>query len=330
MVTRTSSSPSSTMFSLQPLSVLLPLLLMATAATNMTVVAFSPSSSSSSSPSSSSFSVLPRPNNNNKSSKQFVPSGLFAVVSSKPGTKGYEPKWKKKTTLADEQGDKTSLGFDKVGLKGTIPVVFRTIKTDSDKKKKKKKNRQDKGGGETGTEQEQDAATAVAATVVEEKTSMAWAGQPIRDVASQAGQYIKYGCGKGECGTCECMVNGKWVRPCIDVIPAEAAASPGTDQQPLVVQVKAVKSKSKSSGTFFSIKSFIMGFWNNLLGMIGFVKFRRAAMKNWEERRAYENLVRVKTIEKRMQRLAREATGSNGKGNSGKGPSSASGGFAHA
>ena len=75
-----------------------------------------------------------------------------------------------------------------------------------------------------------------------------------------------------------------------------------------------------------------MGFWNNLLGMIGFVKFRRAAIKNWEERRAYEELVRVKTIEKRMQRLAREAAAAatgNSKGNSGTGPSS-SGGFARA
>ena len=126
---------------------------------------------------------------------------------------------------------------------------------------------------------------------------MAWAGQPIRDVASQAGQFIKYGCGKGECGTCECMVNGKWIRPCVATVPALSA------QEELVVQVKAIKSKSTSSGTFFSIRSFLMGFWNNLLGMVGFVKFRRAARENWEERQAYEDLVRQKTMEKKMRRM---------------------------
>eukprot|EP00429_Kryptoperidinium_foliaceum_P105355 CAMPEP_0176235188 /NCGR_PEP_ID=MMETSP0121_2-20121125/26708_1 /TAXON_ID=160619 /ORGANISM="Kryptoperidinium foliaceum, Strain CCMP 1326" /LENGTH=132 /DNA_ID=CAMNT_0017574599 /DNA_START=370 /DNA_END=768 /DNA_ORIENTATION=- len=127
---------------------------------------------------------------------------------------------------------------------------------------------------------------------------MAWAGQPLRDVATQAGQFIQYGCGKGECGTCECMVNGKWIRPCIATVPATASG------EELMVMVKAVKSKSTSSGTFFSIKSFFMGFWNNLLGMLGFVKFRRAAKKNWEERKEYEDLVAQKTREKKLKRAA--------------------------
>ena len=39
---------------------------------------------------------------------------------------------------------------------------------------------------------------------------------------------------------------------------------------------------------------------------IGFVKMRRRAQKNWEERRAYEELVRMRTAEKRAARLARE------------------------
>ena len=180
---------------------------------------------------------------------------------SAPAKTGYKPKWKKKGTVAEEQGSIKDIGFENVGLKGTIAVVF-------------------KQGNET-------------------RTSMAWAGQPIRDVASQAGQYIKYGCGKGECGTCECMVNGKWIRPCIATVPALAAS------EKLVVQVKAVKSKSTSSGTFFSFRSFIMGFWNNLLGMVGFVKMRRAARENWEERKAYESLVRQKTMEKKLQRMQR-------------------------
>jgi ferredoxin len=185
------------------------------------------------------------------------------VVSGNSKGKGYEPKWTKKKTLAEEQGSIDSLGFGNVGLKGNIPVVF-------------------KQGNDT-------------------RTSMAWAGQPIRDVATQAGQYIQYGCGKGECGTCECMMNGKWVRPCIETVPASAA-----EAGELVLQVKAVKNKSKSSGTFFSIKSFLMGFWNNLLGMIGFVKFRKAARKNWEERKAYEDLVLQRTMQKKLARARQD------------------------
>lgn len=187
-------------------------------------------------------------------------SPLQAVQSSNSKGSAYVPKWTKKKTLADEQGSIKDLGFDKVGLKGTIPVVF-------------------KQGNDT-------------------RTSMAWAGQPLRDVATQAGQFIQYGCGKGECGTCECMVNGKWIRPCIATVPATASG------EELMVMVKAVKSKSTSSGTFFSIKSFFMGFWNNLLGMLGFVKFRRAAKKNWEERKEYEDLVAQKTREKKLKRAA--------------------------
>jgi len=34
-----------------------------------------------------------------------------------------------------------------------------------------------------------------------------------------------------------------------------------------------------------------MGFVNNLLGMIGFVKQRRAARKNWEERQEIEDKI---------------------------------------
>jgi ferredoxin len=173
----------------------------------------------------------------------------------------YTPKWVKKKTLAEEKGSIKDLGFEQVGLKGTIPVVFRQ-------------------GNET-------------------RTSMAWAGQPIREVAIQAGQFIQYGCGKGECGTCECNMNGKWVRPCIETIPASAGAAGAGD---LIIQVKEVKSKVVSSGKFFSIRSFLFGFWNNLLGMIGFVQFRRAAKANREERRNYETLVAQRTLEKKLAR----------------------------
>ena len=146
-----------------------------------------------------------------------------------------------------------------VGLVGTVPVVF-------------------KQGNDT-------------------KTTLAIVGQPLSDVAAQAGQYIKYGCGKGECGTCESLCNGKWVRPCSTTVPADLA--PGEE---LVITIKQTKNKSKSSGKFYSAKSFVMGAYNNILGMVGFVKTRKYASKNWEERQDYESLIAKRVAEKKAAR----------------------------
>jgi len=181
-------------------------------------------------------------------------------TKAKSEKEGYVPKWKKQQTLADKMGGSGKVGFDTVGLKGTIPVVF-------------------KQGDDT-------------------ISTMASPGQPLRDVASQAGQFIKYGCGKGECGTCEAMCDGKWIRPCTAVLPA---AIPEGEEY--VVQIKGIKSASTSSGTFFSVKSFFMGFYNNLLGMVGFVKYRQNAKENWLERQEYEELIKTKTMEKKMRRM---------------------------
>lgn len=169
----------------------------------------------------------------------------------------YEPKWKKKETLADQLGPISDL--KQIGLIGTIPVVF-------------------KQGDET-------------------KRTMAIAGQPLREVAIQAGQFIKYGCGKGECGTCEALVNGQWVRPCSISVPADLS-----EGEEYVVNVKAVKNKAKSSGKFYSVRSFLFGFYNNVLGMIGMVTYKRNAKKNWEDRREYEDMIRQKTLEKKRAR----------------------------
>lgn len=185
-------------------------------------------------------------------------SSLFAATIKK---KGYDPKWKKKETLADKSG-KTD--FKDIGLVGTIPVVF-------------------KQGNAT-------------------RTTMAIVGQPLRDVATQAGQFIKYGCGIGECGTCECMMDGKWVRPCSTNVP------PLAQGQELVVTVKGIKNKAVSSGKFYSFRSFFMGFWNNLIGMFGMVRFRRAAKKNWAERQEYENSIAARTAEKKRLKALGAAT----------------------
>jgi ferredoxin len=128
------------------------------------------------------------------------------------------------------------------------------------------------------------------------KKTMALAGQPLSDVATQANQFIKYSCKKGECGTCECMVDGKWIRPCVETVPALEKG------EELVIQVKEMKSKSTSSGKFYSARSFVMGFYNNALGMVGFVKTRRQAKQNWIDRLEYEEMVRIKTMEKKALR----------------------------
>ena len=95
--------------------------------------------------------------------------------------KKYEPKWKKKATLTEQMGAPPA--FQDVGIKGDVTVVF-------------------KQGNVT-------------------KTTLAIKGQPLRDVAIQAGQFIKYGCGKGECGTCEAL----YVRSSFDWVCSMDAAS---------------------------------------------------------------------------------------------------------
>mmetsp|Transcript_15078 Transcript_15078/g.41704 ORF Transcript_15078/g.41704 Transcript_15078/m.41704 type:complete len:252 (-) Transcript_15078:86-841(-) len=190
------------------------------------------------------------------------------AMSTAPKKKGYDPKWKKKKTLAEQFETDGPRDLAEIGLKGNVKVLF-------------------KQGNET-------------------KTTMALEGQLLRDVASQAGQFIKYGCGKGECGTCACLVDGQWVRPCSAHVPAVPQG------QDYVIQVKEVKSKTTSSGKFYSFRSFLMGFWNNLLGMIGFVKYRRNAKKNRSERKEYEDLILQKTLEKKAERARREQEGNQG------------------
>jgi ferredoxin len=192
----------------------------------------------------------------------------------------YVPKWKKKATLAEATGT-AELTPEEKGLVGAIPITFK------------------QGTGED-------------ATLI--KTS-AMPGQPLKLVASQAGQYIKYGCGKGECGTCEALCNGKYLRPCIDSVPTDLSPDPETGKYAtLVIQVKGTKAKVVSSGKFFSVKSFFLGFWNNLLGMGGFVRDRRKAKKNYEERISREEEIKRRTEgKKRLKAEAAAAAAAAGK-----------------
>lgn len=203
------------------------------------------------------FVVASKKGNDNRSSL----STLMATTSIPKKKKGYEPKWKKLETLADKDGKKD---FQEIGLKGTIPVVFKQ-----------------------GTE---------------ERRTVGLPGQPIREVAIQAGQFIKYGCGKGECGTCECLSDGKWIRPCSTNLPSEL--EDGITE--IVIQVKEAKSKASSSGKFYSIKSFFSGAKNNILGMVGMVKYRKNAKDNYSERIEYESLIKQRTMEKKLMKEQQE------------------------
>lgn len=126
-------------------------------------------------------------------------------------------------------------------------------------------------------------------------------GDPIRDVASQAGQFIQYGCGKGDCGTCQAKCGGQWIRPCIAVVPADIL-----DGESYVIEVKEIKNKARSSGKFYSVRSFLFGFYNNVLGMFAFVRTRGAAKKNFEERIDFEAMIAKKTAEKKAAKLRDE------------------------
>lgn len=132
------------------------------------------------------------------------------------------------------------MGAASVGLEGTIPVVFEQ-------------------GNET-------------------RRTMANPGDPLSAVAVQAGQFIKYKCGKGECGTCEVRVDGQWIRTCSVKVPPVAK---GAEYK---VFVRPNMKKTKKATRFFSFSSFLAGAKNNILGMIGFVKEGRQSKKAFDDR----------------------------------------------
>jgi len=194
------------------------------------------------------------------------------ALNNKTGKKArYDPKWKKLATLSDGEG---GLSTRDKGLAGAIPIKFQM------------------GEGEK-------------ATFIE---TAAMPGQPLKLVASQAGQYITYGCGKGECGTCESLCNGQYLRPCVDAVPTDLEPDAATGEYaPLVIKVKGTRAKVVSSGKFYSAKSFLMGFWNNFLGMGGFVRDRRKAKKNYQDRISNEDAIMKLTEEKKRKRAAEAA-----------------------
>jgi len=97
------------------------------------------------------------------------------------------------------------------------------------------------------------------------KTTKCFAGQPLSEVATQADAFIQYKCKKGECGTCDVLIDGKWVHTCQTRVPQMS------EGQPFSVFIRPAKVKSKKSSGFFSAQSFVDGFTNNAMGVVGFV-----------------------------------------------------------
>mmetsp|Transcript_17685 Transcript_17685/g.49545 ORF Transcript_17685/g.49545 Transcript_17685/m.49545 type:complete len:401 (-) Transcript_17685:643-1845(-) len=170
-------------------------------------------------------------------------------------------------TLAEKEGGADILGAAGVGLTGTIPVVFRQ-------------------GNDT-------------------LTTMATAGQPLSSVAAQAGQYIKYKCRKGECGTCAVRVDGQWIKTCSVSIPFVP------EGESYEVFVRGTMVKPSKSSRFFSFKSFIAGFRNNFLGMVGFVKegpLSRKGKENFSERINAERELAAKVAARKAARARGEGS----------------------
>jgi len=148
--------------------------------------------------------------------------------------------WSARKTLADSVGGATDNGASAVGLIGTIPVEFSQGNTTLN--------------------------------------TMAIQGQPLSEVAAQAGQYIKYKCGKGECGTCEVRVDGKWIRTCSVQVPFVEKG------EVYKVHVRHRMVKPGQSSRFYSFRSLVAGLKNNMMGMLGFVREGRKSQRQFEER----------------------------------------------
>lgn len=132
-------------------------------------------------------------------------------------------------------------------------------------------------------------------------STMAIVGQPLSEVAAQCGQYIKYKCRKGECGTCEVRIDGQWTRTCVTKVPHMA---PG---ETLAVHVRGSMTKTAKASRFYSFKSIIAGFKNNLLGMVGFVREGRKSTSAFQQRLDAEAELLAKAKARKAARLAAEA-----------------------
>jgi ferredoxin len=95
------------------------------------------------------------------------------------------------------------------------------------------------------------------------KWVLADVGTPLADVAQQTGVHIPFKCKKGECGTCEVRVDGKWTRACQTTVPPVGRGEVLRVRVPPASATAAAKPPS----AFFSPKSILEGVVNNGLGV---------------------------------------------------------------
>ena len=122
-------------------------------------------------------------------------------------------------------------------------------------------------------------------------------GEPILDVAKRAGVEIPFKCLKGECGTCEVNINGKWVKSCQETV------SPIAVGEITRIQVKPKAAATKKPSTFFSPMSFAEGVVNNALGVVGFVATAAKADDAFEARMAREAALAAKVQAAKEKKL---------------------------
>lgn len=139
--------------------------------------------------------------------------------------------------------------------------------------------------------------------------TMARAGQPLSEVATQADVFIRYKCRKGKCKTCAVNIDGKWVSACQTKIPHRAP------NQPFEIRVREVaanKQENEKKAAFFSPKSMYDGFLNNAIGMVGFAKEGVAANPDFiarmEKEKRIEELTAKAKARKNSQGYASKAS----------------------
>lgn len=129
------------------------------------------------------------------------------------------------------------------------------------------------------------------------KTSFkAKVGAPLEEVAAAAGVDINYKCKKGECGTCEVKIDGKWVRACQYRVPVAEYGN-----QLRVTVRPAAETEKKKPAKFFSPASFVEGVINNGLGVVGFVTEALNVDDEFEERMRREQEQQAKLAARKQQ-----------------------------
>lgn len=121
--------------------------------------------------------------------------------------------------------------------------------------------------------------------------------EKLSDVALRANVEIPYKCRKGECGTCEVKVAGKWIRTCQSTIADVSALS----LDPLNLSVTKRKQEIKKPSKFFSPASFAEGVYNNGLGVFGFVVNGLKEDTSFQQRMQKEKELQEKIAQRKKQ-----------------------------